>query len=104
MVICWPHTEPHLEVLHCKKCSFSWGDLDTVIEMGIPGRTIDVSSLHAVVGSHLAEELREFAVLFTFSGEESNGLRCGVLTQYSLSLNTHPSAYFLMGNIRRGLD
>lgn len=70
-----------MEVLHCKKCSFSWGDLDTVSERGIPGRNIDVSSLHAVVGSHLAEELREFAVLFTSSGEESNGLHCGDLTQ-----------------------
>lgn len=72
--------------------------------MGLPGRNIDVSSLHAVVGRHLAEELREFAVLFTSSGEESNGLRCGDLTQYSLSLRTFPSAYFLMDNIRRGLD
>lgn len=93
-----------MEVLRCKKCSFSWGDLDKVIEMGIPGRTIDVSLLHAVVGSHLVEELREFAVLFTLGGEESNGLCCGDLTQYSLSLNTRPSAYFLMGNIGRGLD
>lgn len=41
---------------------FLWGDLDAVIEMGMPERTIDVSTLHGVVSSHLAEELRGFAV------------------------------------------
>lgn len=53
---------------------FSWGDLDVVIEMGMPERAIDVSTMHAVVGSHLAEELRRFAVLFTFDGKDSTGL------------------------------
>ena len=53
---------PYLEALHCKKCSFHGGDLDVVIEMGMPERTIDVSTLHGVVGSLLVEELRGFAV------------------------------------------
>lgn len=82
---------------------FSWGDLDSVIEMGMPERTIDVSSLHAVVGSHLAEKLREFAVLFISDGEDSNSLHCGDLAWHSSPLSTCPSPYFLMDNISRGL-
>jgi hypothetical protein len=45
-----------------KEVFFSWGDLDVIIEMGMLERTIDVSTLHGVVSSHLAEELRGFAV------------------------------------------
>lgn len=53
---------PHFRSVTSREVFFSWGDLDAVIEMGMPERTIDASTLRGVVGSHLAEERRGFAV------------------------------------------
>lgn len=61
-VIWRPHKAPHFRSVTLGEVFFSWGDLDAVIETGMPQRTIDASTLHGVVGSHLAEELRGFAV------------------------------------------
>lgn len=82
---------------------FSWRDLDAVIEMGMPERTTDVSTLHARVDSHLAEERREFVSLFTSDGENVTGSCCGDLAQHILSLSLYPSFHFQMDKIGRGL-
>jgi hypothetical protein len=56
-----------------------------VIEIGMPERAIDVSMLHAGVGSHFIEEQRGFVALFTSDGEEPKWL---------LAVGTWPNTFF----------
>lgn len=88
--------------LTAQEVVFPWRDFSVVIDMGMPERTIGVSMPHVGVRSRLAQELRGFVALLTSDGEECRRVPCGHLAQHILSLGSHPSIHFLVGNTGRG--